>query len=531
MPSECLSFADTGYFSSFICKYLEEDNAISPYYNRFPKIENFRAQIEEKKANFHDEHRMVLQTVLNEQYQQITSTNLTKENIASVTDSNTFTITTGHQLNLFTGPLYFLYKIISTINLCKELKAAYPTQNFVPIYWMASEDHDFEEINYFNFKAHKIAWERDFGGAVGELSTAGLATVLQEFNELLGPGKNATYLSNLFEDAYLKHSNLAAATRFIANAIFGDYGLVIVDANQHALKQLFVPYIKRELVEKVTHSEVKATIASFPKEFPVQVNPREINLFYLDSGIRERIIAKDGIFYINETSLSFSRDELLKMVDTHPERFSPNALLRPFYQELILPNLCYIGGGGELAYWFELKSTFENFGVSFPILLVRNSAVLVNAKTTEKLAKLDTSILEVFQKQEALVVSKTKAWSAIAIDFSKQKEHLKQQFKALHELAQQTDASFEGAVNAQEHQQIKGLVRLEKRLLTAQKRVLHEKIQRLKALQDTLFPKQSLQERHANFSEFYLKYGATLIPYLMQELKPLQQDFLCISFD
>ena len=533
MPTTSIPFHETGYFSSLICKYLAQDEALKPYYNRYPEIHAFKDQMEEKGKSFSSESRVALHQSLNSQYDLISKNNLlskkTKENINLLLEEHTFTITTGHQLNLFTGPLYFLYKIIATINLCKELKANYPNQNFVPIYWMATEDHDFDEINYFNFKKKKIEWHKDATGPVGRLSTEGLTEVYDILKEAFGPGEYARKLKDLFVNSYLENQNLAEATRCLANALFGDEGLVIIDADDRNLKKVLVPYLERELLENVCFNEVSKTIASFPDDFPVQVNPREINLFYIQDGLRERIIEDGGVFYVNETSISFTKEALLKEVNDYPERFSPNALLRPFYQEVILPNLCYIGGGGELAYWFQLKGTFKSFEVPFPMLLLRNSVLLVSEKHQKKLEKKNIDVRELFKKQNQLLTDKTIALSEIEIDFSTQIKFLKQQFKDLYELAEKTDVSFIGAVSAQERKQIKGLEYLEKRLLKAQKRKLSEKLAHIKAIQDALFPNQSLQERNTNFSTFYLQYGDELIQVLLNELQPLSDQFFVIS--
>ena len=139
MPTDCISFRDTSYFSSFICDYLDESPELKVFYNRFPKLENFKYQIEEKTSSYDKSVREVLTNQLEQQYQHIETSELTLQNIESIRSENTFTITTGHQLNLFTGPLYFLHKIISTINLTKALKTEYPDYNFVPVYWMASK--------------------------------------------------------------------------------------------------------------------------------------------------------------------------------------------------------------------------------------------------------------------------------------------------------------------------------------------------------------------------------------------------------
>ena len=531
MPTDCISYQNSGYFSPLMNDYLDQKPNLQSLYNRFPSLENFEAQIQEKKENFNGNNningntkRAVLVSVLETQYAKINTTTATLNNIKLLNGSNTFTVTTGHQLNLFTGPLYFLYKIISTINLAKELKTKYPSQNFVPIYWMATEDHDFEEINYFNFKGRKFRWNKESTGPVGRLSTEGLADFFEVYARELGSGTNADAIKKLFEESYLNHSTLAEATHHLANALFGEYGLVILDADNQDLKRTFIPYIKEELLNQTSHKKVLETNENLKKYF-IQVNPREINLFYLEDNLRERIILENGKYKINNTKIEFSESEILELLENHPEKFSPNVIMRPLYQEVILPNLCYIGGGGEIGYWLELKSFFDAVNVTFPILLLRNSALLATEKQVKKADKLGLSWKDLFSKQSVLVNLKTAQLSEFPIDFSIQKEHLRKQFQRLHEIALQTDKSFLGAVKAQEAKQIKGLEKLEKRLLKAQKRKFSETLERIIDLQNVLFPNQSLQERQANFSEFYLENGENLIEELLLQLKPLDTNF------
>jgi bacillithiol biosynthesis cysteine-adding enzyme BshC len=528
MPTDCISYQNSGYFTPLMNDYLNQKSSLEALYNHFPTIENFEKQLLEKQQNYNSNIREVLVKVLNEQYESLSISELTEKNIALLSEKNTFTITTGHQLNLFTGPLYFLYKIISTINLTKELKSKYPTYNFVPIYWMATEDHDFEEINYFNFKGKKFQWNRESSGPVGRLSTEGLDEFLSVFEKELGSGTNADAIKKLFKDAYANNESLANATRYLANELFGEYGLVILDADNSELKREFVPYIKEELVHQTAHKTVLETLQKL-KEYPIQVNPREINLFYIEDNLRERILFEDGKYQINTTKITFSENGILELVEKHPERFSPNVILRPLYQEVILPNLCYIGGGGEIAYWLELKATFQAYNCTFPILLLRNSALLVKQKQAEKATKLGLTRSDLFAKQEDLINRKVLELSEIPIDFSVQKDFLRQQFLDLYAIANQTDKSFLGAVIAQEAKQIKGLENLEKRLLKAQKKKYVAELQRVVDLQNELFPNQSLQERKANFSEFYLENGKELIQKLVTELKPLEFNFTILT--
>ena len=529
MKKDYIRFHDTGYFSKLMCNFLDENQEIQVFYNRYPKIENFKSQIEEKRGSFDSASRITLASALSKQYKKIESSELTIQNIESLKSENTFTITTGHQLNLFTGPLYFLYKIVSTINLSKELKTKYPECNFVPVYWMATEDHDFDEINYFSFKGKKVQWNRASAGAVGNLSTEGLEDVFKVFSEQLGNTQNAEMLRALFSKAYLDHDNLADATLFLANELFKDYGLVIIDANVAELKRGFIPIIKEELLEQTSYKCVSESNKILSESYSIQVNPREINLFYLNKDIRERIVFEDDLYKVLSTNISWSKSGILKEVSDFPERFSPNVIMRPLYQEVILPNLCYIGGGGELAYWMQLKNYFDKVEITFPILLLRNSALIQTEKQAKKLKKLDISLEDVFLKRDALINKKVREISNIDIDLSVQKNHLKQQFENLYHFARKTDESFLGAIKAQEIKQLKGLENLEKRLLKAQKRKLSDEVERMTEIQNELFPNGSLQERNTNFSEFYLEYGEQLIPDLIENLKPLKNEFTILT--
>ncbi len=523
-----IPFHKTGYFSKTICDYLDENKAIEPFFNNFPNLKGFKKQIEEKRMSGRAESRPFLVKSLKNQYQNIKTSKDTEQNIQSLIKENTFTITTGHQLNLFTGPLYFLYKIVATINLAKRLKVEFPKENFVPVYWMATEDHDFDEINYFNFNGRKIRWNKESNSAVGRLSTEGLGDVAQVFKQLLGASKNADYLVKLFKDAYLKHESLTAATRYLVNELFGEYGLVIIDGDDKILKRQFIPFVADELSNQTSFKKVSETIHELGKEYKIQVNPREINLFYLTDKLRARIIYEKGIYKVVDTNISWTKEGILKELSEFPERFSPNVIMRPLYQEVVLPNLCYIGGGGELAYWLELKAYFEAVKVPFPILLLRNSVLLITEKQFKKAEKLNISIEELFLTQEKLINKKVKEISKIKIDFSKQKTFLQEQFKSLKNLALKTDKSFVGAVKAQEKKQLNGLEVLEKRLLKAQKRKLKDVVKRIVLLQNQLFPNQSLEERQRNFSEIYEQYGSALIPKLINTLDPLKGEFYCI---
>jgi bacillithiol biosynthesis cysteine-adding enzyme BshC len=524
-----IPFQETKFFSKIIIDYLEKKDSVESFYNNFPDIAGFHSQIQEKQKSFRNQTRLVLVDALKTQYKNFKISDKTRENIEILKKQNSFTVTTGHQLNLFTGPLYFLYKIISTINLCEELSEKFPKQHFVPVYWMASEDHDFDEINYFNFEGKKVAWNRKDGGAVGRYTTDGLEKVFHVFANQLGNSINAEFIKKLFSEAYLKHQHLAEATRYIVNELFSETGLVIIDGDDFKLKEIFSPIVKDELENQTSFNAVSKTISALQKEYKIQVNPRKLNLFYVGDNFRERIILENGMYAVNNSDKMFSKTEILKEVDNNPIAFSPNVIMRPLYQEVVLPNVCYIGGGGEIAYWLELKEYFKKTAIPFPIVLLRNSVQLLSEKQQKKLENLGITHKELFLDQQELLSRKVTENSEIKVDFSEKINFLRNQFSELKQVAKNTDISFIGAVNAQEIKQIKGLENLQKRLLRAEKRRQKELVIRIIDLQNQILPNQGLEERQRNFSEYYLAYGPSFIKVLKEALKPLQLEFTLVE--
>lgn len=521
-PNASIGYRESGYFGRLVTDYLDQKPEIRSLYHRFPTLESFEEQLREKQ-NFSPEARQRLVEALRRQYAETGLSAIAAAQIEALPRPDTFTITTGHQLSLFTGPLYFVYKIMSAIRLARQLAEAYPGKTFVPVYWMATEDHDFEEISHFNFHGKKFRWNRAASGATGRMSLEGLEAVFALFSQELGENRNAGALREQFARAYLSGGNLAQATRKLVDGLFGPKGLLIVDGDDRLLKASFVPYLKKELFERFSFKAVGATIEKMDG-YDIQVNPREINLFYLGDGLRERIVEKEGRFHILNSELRFTPEEMETLVEEHPERISPNVILRPLYQEVILPNLCYIGGGGELAYWLELKGMFEAAEVPFPILLLRNSVLIATRKQQKKAENMGLSLTDLFLPDDALRnITATRA-STLEVDFTALRATLQKQFAELKAVAEQTDRSFSGAVWAQERKQLNGLDKLEQRLRKAERRKHQDLTDRAVALRGELFPLGGLQERSANLADFYEAYGPDFLA-LLEQLDPLSGRF------
>ena len=530
MESDCIHFKETNYFSELILDYLAGDEKLTPFYTHAPQLESFASAIEEKQ--FDDGDRTILVNALQDQYASIRKKKMDFEavdyNLKLLKQSNAYTVTTGHQLNLFTGPLYFIYKIVSTLELAANLKKLHPEQEFIPVYWMATEDHDFEEINHFYYQQKRIEWNTEQKGAVGRFSTQGVEQVLDTFEkELSDYASNGTELIALFRKAYLEHDLLADAHRYLVHEIFTKEGLIIIDGDDVELKKLFMPILKEELANEVSYKAVDAQSADLGKHYKIQVNPREINIFYLTENGRHRILKENGAYFIHETALSFTENELKAELDNHPERFSPNVLLRPVYQERILPNLAYIGGGGELAYWFQLKRLFKKLHLPLPVLLLRNSALWMDEKQHKYIQLLQLSAAQLFVKEGALLKQWVMRLAEDDISLKVEEEAFKLLYERLAKKAAEEDATLGPHVKAVEAKHRKSMERLQNQFIRSARRKQTEAAKRIHHLKEQLFPGDSLQERKENFSSLYLLLGEAMVDDLKEAVDfPSDQFFL-----
>ena len=521
----------TKHLPKITLDYLNNGASIKNFFNRSNSIENYFDQIDEKKNNYDNSYRKPLCDVLKSSYHNVKENSFQINAIKRIANENTFTITTGHQLNLFTGPLYFFYKIIDTINICKKLASKYPQYNFIPVYWMASEDHDYKEIKFFNSNNTLFDWNISTKGTVGNLETQSLAKVFDELVNCFGTENiNSKNLIDLFNTSYIKNKKLSDATFNLVHNLFGKHGLLIINPDNSKLKKILSKEIIDEIINENCFKNVSITNKNLKKiGFNPQVNPRQINLFYLKKNKRSRIYKENSIYKVFETNISFTKSQIIDEVNNYPERFSPNVLFRPFFQEKILPNLGYVGGGSEIAYWLQLRSFFDEKNITFPILIVRNSVLLMSKKNIKKCEKLDLNVSDLFKKTDNLIKYHISKKTDYSKDFTKLKKVISSNFIKLYKVAQKTDKSFIGALKAQEAKQLKGLMHLEKRFIKAQKIKHKDEIERIKALKDVLFPNNSLQEREINFSEFYKDYGEDFINILKSNLKPFVNKFIIIS--
>ncbi len=528
MRKTTLPYTTTGVTSRFIQDYLNYMPCLDGFYKYKVNLDAFEQVIADKSKT--TLNREVLVSELTQQYDGIALTEEVRTNISLLANDNTFTITTAHQPNIFGGFLFFLNKILSTINIAEQLRERYPQFNFVPVYWIGGEDHDFEEINHIHLFGERLTWDHAAAGPVGRMDTAGMDDVINQIEEKLGGMPHATELLAMVRQAYNEHETLGKATLWLANELFGRFGLVVVDQDRKAYKEVFKHVIQDEILNNRVTGLINDTIESINQcNYKLQASPREINMFYLSPGRRDRIVLNDSTGHYEALGYKvFTKEELLDEIDQHPENFSPNVFLRPLLQETILPNLAYVGGGGEVAYWLELRSIFEHYGVNYPMLVLRSIAAILDKNACKKLQKLELSKEDLFVEEEALIKQYVKDRTTQSLELVEEKAETERIFNAIIEKAKAVDPTLAPSVEGAKQGQIKALETLETKILRAEKRNFEVAVNQIRGLKSKLFPGGTLMERVDNFLPFYAAQGPAFIDDLKQHLDPFEGQFVLL---
>ncbi len=524
-----LAYKQTGYFSSLIVDYLDASPALSSLYEHRPDLDGCANALRNRQQ--FDTERKALVEHLTDQYKNIKSSSQVSNNISSLSDANTFTVCTAHQPALFTGTLYFIYKILHAVKLARHFEKEFPGKKFVPVYWMGSEDADLEELGKFYLGTEKIVWDTKQTGAVGRMNTKGIDKLINRIEGELVVQPFGKELIELLKSAYTAGTDIQTATFTLLNQLFQDYGLVVLIPDSRILKSKMIKVFEDDLFHQTASRLVSDTIEKFPKQYKVQAHPREINLFYLKESVRGRIERIGDRFIVHDTDLSFSADEIKTELNQFPERFSPNVILRGLFQETILPNIAFIGGGGETAYWLELKSLFHHFKTPFPVLVLRNSFLLAENKWKEKIERMGFRLQDFFQSEQSLLNELVGRNKNGQLKLEKEKETASQLYEIMKTKAGNIDPTLYRHVEALQVRALKPLVELEKKMLRAEKRKYEIEYRQIHTIKSALFPLNGLQERIDNFMPYYAKFGKSFIEAIYSESLLLDQEFIVTVID
>lgn len=527
MEISTINRTKTGLFSSLSNQLTYEQEQLQAFIQAPFNKTSFSQQIMLKSNQYSDENRATLVQALTQQYTAVEMSESARKNLNLLQNKTTFTITTGHQLSLFTGPLYFIYKILHIVKLCRELKMAYPDNDFVPVFWMASEDHDFEEINHFHLFGKTHAWNSDQKGPVGKFDAKGLATIREELHQFFQNHPESEVHSII--DSYTAET-FGAAQFQLVHKLFKDFGLIVIEPDHAALKKLFVPVIEKELFERFGEEKVIKTTEKLEQlGYKGQVFPRPINFFYIEKGIRERIQWENNQFFI-EGKGTFSKEEMQIMLRDFPERFSPNVIFRPVYQEVILPNLCYVGGGGEIAYWLQLKTIFDAIDIPFPLIQVRNSLQLVDSTVAKKLAKLNLKFNDFLSDIDQIKKEYVLHRSEEEVSFEALSQKVQELKTLLKEQLSPIDSQLVSFSEIEGTKLDKQLDMIQSKVLRVQKQKMDTSMKQLEDVKNKLFPKGNLQERVDLFLNYCPDGNVTqFLETLYSAIEPFEKDFIVVE--
>ena len=523
-----IDYQFTGLFSNLVKDYIQDKGTARSFVAFDPSYEGVAKAIEQRKK--YPTNRKLLVEVLQKQYSSLQTHAKVNDHIQLLGSENTFVVTTAHQPNIFTGPLYFFYKIIHAIQLAADLKKQFPENNFVPVYYMGSEDADIEEVGSFVLGGTKHQWITKQKGAVGRMKVDdALVGLLQNIEGYWSVKPNGKEALAILQAAYQKNKTIAIATIELVNAFFGEYGLIVVQPDDASLKSLFIDTMKKELLTGFSHAAIQPTLKSLTANYHLQTEGRALNLFYLKEDIRARIEKQGNQFVVTDTEIRFSEEAILTELQNHPERFSPNVILRGVFQETILPGVVFIGGGGELAYWMELKNVFSEANVPMPVLQLRNSFLFIRSKQLQQWTALGLTKEDLFKPVLDIEVAFVKKQSGELLSLEAELKSLEQVYDQVQKRVKSVDATLGAHANNLAHQSTKKLLELEKKMIRAERRKQAVAIERIHAIKQALFPNNGLQERIENIAEWMGDFGQNWLDAVIQSSPTMQQQFTIVD--
>lgn len=528
--SQYIPFSQSGKFTKIVLDYISQVPALKDFYEHTVNLEGIKSAIAQRKK--FSTNRQLLVDQFTHQYQDFENCDSIQSNIHALLDENTFTVCTAHQPNIFTGYLYFVYKILHTIKLADSLKNKLPEYNFIPVFFMGSEDADLKELNHVIIDGVKYEWETQQAGAVGRMKVDdNLIKLIEKIVGRLTVEKYGNALVDLLEKRFVKDSTIEEATFLFVHHLFKEYGLLILLPDNAAFKKEMLPVFEDDIFSHTSSKIVEQASEELSRHYKAQAYPREINLFYLKDNLRNRIVEVNDHFAVHNTSIVFTKDELKNELSKHPGRFSPNVILRGLFQEIILPDVAWIGGGGELAYWLQLKELFKKYSVPYPVLVVRNSFLVIDKKYQKLLHKLNLNAVDLFKGKEILLNEIVNRESSSVLNLDKEKKELGTIYNQIKKIAKDIDITLEQHAASLETKQMKALSSLEKKMLRAEKRKFVDQKNQLDKILSALFPDDGLQERTENFMLFYSQYGNDFFKMLYESSLALEQKFCILSLD
>ena len=512
--------------------YLHDFEKVKQYYAvDFRDRKGWKKLLESVLSKKKD--RSTLVRVLTEQNKEHHCGIKTLANIDLLGNDNTVAIVTGQQVGICSGPLYTIYKTVTAIKLAEQLAAQFPDYNFVPVFWVEGEDHDFDEINKFNlinpegqFEKIEYLWggkplEKN-PGPVGDLLIDGF--IDKFFDDVQSRLQETEFKAQIFASLrghYRAGSRLGKAFLGLMNQLFEETGLIFLNPDNKEFKQILKPLFQKEIatITKTSQMVIERS-AELEEHYHAQIKAKALNLFMLHKGGRYLIEARENDYSLKGTRQFFSKEELNAMVENTPEMISSNVVLRPICQDTILPTLAYVGGPSEIAYFAQLKPVYEFFGVPMPVVYPRASVTIVEEKVKNILEKFQVDFTEVISNLDPVLIRIAEQVSEVKVEalFESLNRRVKEAVVESRFGIQQIDPTLSGAVEST-LARIEGQINvLKEKTQQAQGRRQDVTVKQVQKVALNIFPNSNFQEREFNVVYYMNKYGPDFVKWLMGEI-------------
>jgi bacillithiol biosynthesis cysteine-adding enzyme BshC len=527
-----ISFSEIPGNHNLFLDYLYEFENVKKFYKTDFRNKEEYLKIFKKVSDSHVEFRDQLSSILNDQYRNFNPSAKTQKNISALKDKKTLAVVTGQQLGIIGGPLYTFYKIMSAIRLSSFLSERYDDYQFVPVFWLEGDDHDFNEVRELhlindNNEVIKAAYGEEVlddenKGSVGNLVLN--ETINNFYSELEKNLRVTEFTPSLLEKIksfYTTGKTFMQAFKELIFWMFDEYGLIIFDPQDKRLKEHLKPIFKKELTDFRQHTEKLVNVSAQLEEvYHAQVKVRPVNLFYSNEEGRFLIEPVENEFRLRRKRKKFTYEELIDLIEKEPQCFSPNVLLRPICQDYILPTAFYVGGPSEVSYFAQVTPLYDFYKIEAPIIYPRSSATIIEKNISSIIEKYDIDLSELFLDPEKLKQKVIDSISKVSVEetFSTASNQIEIAFDQLKEKLFEFDKTISDTSSKYKQKIFHHLDELKDKAAEAQKRKHEITLRQIDKISSAVFPNSNLQEREINFIYFANKYSIDIFKKIFDEL-------------
>ena len=452
-------------------------------------------------------------------------------NILKLKQENTCAIVTGQQTGLFSGPLYTIFKALTAVKLAESLNEK-NSGFFVPVFWLASDDHDFKEINHIKLldkekRKKKISYQWHSPATKIPVSDIAfskeISGCIQQLDHLMHDSEFKPEILTKLAAAYQPGRSVPDAFARWMTTLFKNYGLIFIDGAHPELKNLGkdVFYTETDQDSPSTQCALDTSKKLAQNNYKTQIQQRQgiLNLFLVERE-RHTIRFANDIFTLKGQNKAFKKEELLQRIEKHPQTFSPNVLLRPLYQDALLPTAAYVGGMSEIAYFAQMKQMYQRFKMPMPVIYPRKSLTLLEKRVDRTLKTYGLKVQDFWgdgsKKRDNLI--REDIPDSLRNAFAAAESHIEKEFSEMKHEIVEFDPNLENSCDLAFRKIQYQLEELEKKVLKKYKKRNSITIKRMDLAQNSLYPKHVLQERVFNITPFLIKYGLNLADRLYHEM-------------